>query len=248
MRLIAIGDIHGQLQKLERLMDKVRPTERDRLVFLGDYIDRGPDSKGVVDFLIRFAACCPQTIFLRGNHEQLFLDAMVTEVPDRLPGWERLADLCRHYAHMTGLATAGKEGIRSDVRIWMRNGGAEMLMSYGADEKRIRSADERSIPWHLVPQTHVDFLRQTKLWHRQDGFLFVHAGADEGKPLEKQIHTLLWERFCPPGKAEIHVVGHNPTPDGQPHFESGRYSLDTGAGNGRKLTACNVSIREFWQA
>jgi serine/threonine protein phosphatase 1 len=73
-RLLAVGDIHGCLDHLERLMTRVGPTAADRLVFLGDFIDRGPDGKGVIDFLIDFGRRFPRSIFLKGNHEAMFLD------------------------------------------------------------------------------------------------------------------------------------------------------------------------------
>lgn len=73
-RLLAIGDIHGCLQQLTELLDRVAPTARDQVVFLGDYVDRGADSAGVIDLLIAFGARFPATVFLRGNHEQMFTD------------------------------------------------------------------------------------------------------------------------------------------------------------------------------
>ncbi|MEJ2470099.1 MAG: metallophosphoesterase family protein [Desulfuromonadales bacterium] len=73
-RLLAVGDIHGCLAPLQRLMSQVMPTPDDRIVFLGDYIDRGPDSAGVIDYLLDLAGQGPESIFLRGNHEQMFLD------------------------------------------------------------------------------------------------------------------------------------------------------------------------------
>jgi serine/threonine protein phosphatase 1 len=75
--LYAIGDIHGSLASLERLMEKINPDlQRDRLVFVGDYIDRGPSSKGVVDYIIRLKNLAPagRVICLKGNHEAMFLD------------------------------------------------------------------------------------------------------------------------------------------------------------------------------
>jgi serine/threonine protein phosphatase 1 len=75
--LYAIGDIHGSLESLERLMEKINPDlERDRLLFVGDYIDRGPRAKGVVDYIIRLKNLAPpgQVICLKGNHEAMFLD------------------------------------------------------------------------------------------------------------------------------------------------------------------------------
>ncbi len=73
-RLLAVGDIHGCLDHLQCLISRVRPREKDQFVFLGDYIDRGPDSRGVIDFLLDFRKCFPSTVFLKGNHEKMLLD------------------------------------------------------------------------------------------------------------------------------------------------------------------------------
>jgi serine/threonine protein phosphatase 1 len=73
-RLLAVGDIHGYAEKLIALLDQVQPSETDRIVFLGDYIDRGPDSKAVIDYLHDLRAIFPQSVFLRGNHEQQLLN------------------------------------------------------------------------------------------------------------------------------------------------------------------------------
>lgn len=73
-RLLAIGDIHGCQDHLRHLLDLVDLQAEDRMVFLGDYIDRGPDSKGVLDDLIDLARKFPRTVFLKGNHEQMYLD------------------------------------------------------------------------------------------------------------------------------------------------------------------------------
>lgn len=73
-KYIAIGDIHGCLHSLKALTKKLKPYTDRKLVFIGDYIDRGPDSKGVVDFLMEYKKQ-QECIFLRGNHEQMLLDA-----------------------------------------------------------------------------------------------------------------------------------------------------------------------------
>src|SRR5262245_53219663 len=85
----AVGDVHGCLDKLERLVRAceahavARPA---RFVFLGDYIDRGPDSAGVVEFLMRRRAAQPGAVIcLRGNHEQLAIDAH--DDPRAVPLW-----------------------------------------------------------------------------------------------------------------------------------------------------------------
>lgn len=72
---IAIGDVHGCLHSLEALLNKVGAYTDRRVVFIGDYIDRGPDSKGVVDLLLEYRKD-HDCVFLRGNHEQMLLDAI----------------------------------------------------------------------------------------------------------------------------------------------------------------------------
>jgi serine/threonine protein phosphatase 1 len=72
-----IGDIHGCPDELTRLVDKLPLNSSDRLIFLGDYVDRGPDSKGVISYLIELQRTCPATVvFLKGNHEDMFLAYM----------------------------------------------------------------------------------------------------------------------------------------------------------------------------
>jgi serine/threonine protein phosphatase 1 len=74
-RIFVIGDIHGYLNKLTELMSKIHPDpQKDQLVFLGDYIDRGPQSKEVVDYVLKVKERFPRTIFLMGNHEFMFLE------------------------------------------------------------------------------------------------------------------------------------------------------------------------------
>jgi serine/threonine protein phosphatase 1 len=80
-RLLAFGDIHGCREALRALLDRVAPTGHDQLVFLGDYIDRGPDSAGVVDDLLQLRGQFPHSVFLRGNHEEMLLDALAGRDP-----------------------------------------------------------------------------------------------------------------------------------------------------------------------
>jgi serine/threonine protein phosphatase 1 len=106
-RLFAIGDIHGCLAELEVLLHYLRHDAalgiEDQVIFLGDYIDRGPHSAGVIDALIDFQSLYPKTIFLRGNHEQ-FLHAAA------------------------GFSAAPHEGAQLS---WLKSGGQETLSSYG---------------------------------------------------------------------------------------------------------------------
>ena len=78
--LYAIGDIHGERQALEELVKALPLRDDDRLIFMGDYVDRGPDSRGVVDYLVELAKRRTCT-FLIGNHESMFLDFLGWEDP-----------------------------------------------------------------------------------------------------------------------------------------------------------------------
>lgn len=83
-RVIAIGDIHGCSRALSTLLNAIAPSPSDTLVMLGDYVDRGPNSRGVLDRLIELEAQC-QVIFLLGNHDEMML-ASRTETPP-MPAW-----------------------------------------------------------------------------------------------------------------------------------------------------------------
>jgi serine/threonine protein phosphatase 1 len=88
MRLLAIGDIHGHLQALHSLLDAHEFSPEDTIVFLGDYVDKGPDVAGVLDFLSELSAN-ENFIFLRGNHDQMLIDAY--RDPNKILLWECLA-------------------------------------------------------------------------------------------------------------------------------------------------------------
>lgn len=88
MNLYAIGDIHGNLSALTALFDAVAPKPEDGLVFLGDYVDKGPDVQGVLEFLIEQSKN-DKWVFLRGNHDQMFLNAWLDKTNFAM--WECLA-------------------------------------------------------------------------------------------------------------------------------------------------------------
>jgi len=102
-KIFAIGDIHGCLEELIKLVEKIPISSADTLVFLGDYIDRGPSSKGVIQYLIELSREY-NSIFLRGNHEDMMLKALVPNA-----GWD-------------------EEGL------WAMNGGVATIKSYGEDK------------------------------------------------------------------------------------------------------------------
>ena len=213
---------------LNRLINVISPTQEDQIVFLGDYIDRGKDSRGVVERLIQFKREHPDTIFLRGNHDQLFLDTFV-ELGMR--GADRLRDLSSRFVECSR---------PSDLEMFLVNGGQETIRSY-----RVRNLPDIATAY----RDHLVFLEETRLSWQHKNFIFAHAGVESGLPLEMQDpYTLLWGRMSKPGAdGEVLVVGHHPTTDGEPYFEPGRYNLDTGAVYGKTLTACDVFTREIWQ-
>lgn len=85
-RLIAIGDIHGCLGALAPLLDAIGPCETDRFIILGDMIDRGPDSRGVIDRILRLRDVCPVDVIL-GNHEEMMLDVFDGKAPESWLGF-----------------------------------------------------------------------------------------------------------------------------------------------------------------
>lgn len=88
MKIFAIGDIHGHLTALEALLEVVPFSTGDLLVFLGDYVDKGPDVRGVLEFLCDFSSR-PNTVCLRGNHDQMLVDAFLD--PSKFGIWECLS-------------------------------------------------------------------------------------------------------------------------------------------------------------
>ena len=209
-RVYAIGDVHGCLDRLEVLHEMItedlaaRPTEAALLVHLGDYVDRGPDSAGVIARLANGAvpAHLP-TVNLMGNHEHMMLAAVAT-------------------------------GETEATELWLANGGADSLLSWGVP----RSAQPKEWPAYL-PKAHLLFLRDLAVQHAAGGYLFVHAGIRPGIPLERQSrHDLLWirepflsfrEQFGP-------VVVHGHTPRQEPVVRPNRIGIDTGAVMGGVLT------------
>lgn len=223
--LYAIGDVHGRLDKLDELLAALPLRDGDRLVFLGDYVDRGPDSRGVVDRLIQVAAERP-CVFLMGNHESMFLDYL---------GWR------------------GPQYFGADV--FLANGGAETLLSYGWSE----GAEPGPKSFELPP-AHEAFFRSLRMHHVEGDFLFVHAGL--GRVLSRADHVdqalrgarveeLLWDRSTmdAPHRLGVTIVyGHTPRPDfavrwNQPYS----IGIDTGAVYGGPLTAIRLPDETLFQ-
>jgi serine/threonine protein phosphatase 1 len=216
--LYAVGDIHGRLDKLEELLVLLQLGDDDRLVFLGDYVDRGPDSRGVVDRLIALAAERPCT-FLMGNHESMFLDFL---------GWK------------------GPRYFGSDV--FIANGGADTLLSYDYFEReppRPRTFDLPAAHQEFFRELRLHHVEGDYLFvHAGLGRALV-SGGDLGFTLRRaRAEELLWDRSTMdlPHKLGVTIVyGHTPRPDFQVRWNT-PYSIgiDTGAVYGGPLTAIRL--------
>jgi serine/threonine protein phosphatase 1 len=226
MRFYAIGDTHGQLAMLQAAHARIA-RDRDAsgdaaapVVHLGDLVDRGPDSRGVIDFLMEGIANGAPWIVLRGNHDQLFLD-ILTGHEDNAPAW-----------------------------LEPRIGGNTTLASYGVRRRTFRSRraileDARV----AVPESHRRFLSGLPLLHAAPDLLFVHAGIRPGVAITLQDpHDLLWIRdeFLQDPRDHGPLVVHGHTPGDRPEHHGNRLNLDSGAGFGRPLTAAVIEGRDCW--
>lgn len=219
----AVGDVHGRLDVLEPLLRDIAqdvvattPGERPLLVFLGDYVDRGPDSRRVVDLILRLRAGGHfEVAALKGNHEEALLQFL--DDPAFAPTW------MEHGGGPT-LASYGVQPPpgRTDPDAWAR----------------AREALEQALP----PE-HRQFYEELELIRTVGDYAFVHAGVRPGVPLEQQAERdLLWIRHeflqgrGPFGKVIVH--GH--TPSEEPQLTPHRLGVDTGAYATGVLTAVRL--------
>ena len=209
LRLYAIGDVHGRSDLLRRLHAMIRddaraaPEPRKRLVYLGDYIDRGPDSKGVVEILAQEPLDGFETVHLEGNHENALLGFLV--------------DI--RFAAMW-LANGGDATLAS-YGIPIPNPGRP---------KELLHTQERLVA--ALPQTHRAFLRNLQLAHSAGDYFFVHAGVRPGTPLDRQnSEDLLWirEPFLGCRESFGKVVVHGHSISYEPEILDNRIGIDTGA-------------------
>ena len=226
--IYAVGDIHGQLSQLERVLTLI---EKDggpdsKVVFLGDYADRGPDSRGVIDLLIEGQAQGRDWSFLKGNHDRMFCWFM--------------QDYPKHDAYLPV------------ALYWLhaRLGGDTTLASYGVEfTESTRELEVHRMAQELVPASHLRFLDQTQLSFETDALFFAHAGIRPGVPLDKQTeHDLLWIRkdFHNDPRPHPKVIVHGHTPVGQAQHYGNRINLDSGAGYGKDLTVAVFEGHDCW--
>jgi serine/threonine protein phosphatase 1 len=219
----AIGDVHGRLDALEPLINAVAqdavilsPLERPLLIFLGDYVDRGPASAEVVDRIMDLMAHSAFEVHvLKGNHEEALLQFL--EDPAFGPTWAG-------HGGLTTLASYGVEppNARDDLEAW--------VMARDAFAK-------------ALPPEHLDFYRRLELVITVGDYAFVHAGVRPGVPLDQQTERdLLWIRgdFTSSHGPFDKVVVHGHTPTEEPQITPYRLGIDTGVYATGVLTAVRL--------
>lgn len=219
----AIGDVHGRLDVLEPLLHDIardalttRPAERPLLVLLGDYVDRGPESRGVIDLILQMQADATfEVAALKGNHEEALLQFL--EDPGFATTWMEHG----------GGATMASYGVqpssqRTDAESW------------------IKVRDEFAA---AVSEAHLRFYRTLELVRVVGDYAFVHAGVRPGVALEAQSERdLLWIRheFLNDRGPFDKVIVHGHTPMEEPQVLKHRLGVDTGAYATGVLTAVRL--------
>jgi len=219
MRLYAIGDVHGRVDLLRDMHALIRRELRDepvpdwRVVHLGDYVDRGPESCAVIELLVAAMKADARNIVLAGNHDIGFLDFLMVPQADGL------------FAKFGGYDTALSYGVRLDFRdmLYLMPGHAALCRA--------------------VPDSHLDFLSSLRFSASFGDYFFCHAGIRPGVALDAQDeHDLTWIRrpfLDHPGLFDK-VVVHGHTPVEEPQLLPNRINVDTGAFRTGRLTAVRI--------
>jgi serine/threonine protein phosphatase 1 len=207
MRRFVIGDIHGCAKALRSVIETIDPRIDDEIVLLGDYIDRGPDSRNVIEQILELRERC-HVVPLRGNHEIMLLGVVLRGLNDT---------------------------------VWVENGGAATVASYGGSLARI-------------PADHLDFFQQLESYHETGDSIFVHAGYHPEKDMyEMDSATTYWNHLpdplpAPHKSGKRVFVGHTPQPSGQVLYGGHVVCVDTYCFGGGYLTAMNTDSYEVIQA
>jgi serine/threonine protein phosphatase 1 len=181
--LYVIGDIHGGLDPLKKICDRILPLRKsdggkDLLIFLGDYIDRHIDSHKVIDFLIELEKKYgSQVVFLKGNHELMLLQALNIQ-----PG-----------KNMT------LQQMSSAYKMWMANGGRETIYGYKYRKGILDDSWDdypRNKVLDLIPKDHIDFFTKSLVsTYELEDYIFVHGGLNPQEPVSSQdLEVLVWDR------------------------------------------------------
>lgn len=221
LTIYAIGDIHGRLDLLAGLharIDDDAAAARGRVleIYLGDYVDRGSDSSGVMDLLTARRATRP-TVLLRGNHEEAleaFLEGRLA-----LDQWRAIGGGETLLSYGVPRELLASEQGSAAVRSWLRG---------------------------TFPGSHGVLLRAMRPYHEVGPYLFVHAGIEPGVPLQAQDRDkMMWVRepFLNHAGDFGHIVVHGHTPAAEPEFRANRINIDTGAYVSNRLTCLRIDGR-----
>jgi serine/threonine protein phosphatase 1 len=222
--LYVVGDIHGRSDLLidlaERLLARVEAENREwRIVFVGDYIDRGEESSQVLSLLHLLVCSQPERILcLRGNHEQMMLNFLQNPVEHGAK-----------WLNFGGLQTLASFGLRGNITA---EASAEQMLAVAQDFRR------------LLPAALIDWLRSLPLVFQSGNVCVVHAGANPALPITDQpAATLLWghPNFTKIPRDDGLWIVHGHTIVRQATVQPGRIAVDTGAVFSGILTAAIIS-------
>jgi serine/threonine protein phosphatase 1 len=209
VRVYAIGDVHGRVDLLQRLYGQIeqdladRPVNKTLEVFLGDYVDRGPSSKQVIDWFIDGPRVANKRICLRGNHE-VMMQAFLND-----------ASVIGSWGQYGGSETLFSYGLK--IRLPVAESDQEEAQA------QFREA---------MPESHLRFLDGLQRFAIAGGYYFAHAGVNPSVPLADQVDDdLYWIRdpFLDWGRSLEKIVVHGHTPTQEPEIEVHRIGIDTGA-------------------
>lgn len=226
--IYAIGDVHGQLARLQDALAWIDADggTAEPLVFVGDLVDRGPDSRGVIDLILN-GQTERNWIVVKGNHDQLFqgfLETGAIENPRILSG-----------------------------KSWLhpRLGGSETLSSYGiAATDGDDPFELQTKAREAVPVSHVRFLKNLPRRYERGKLFFVHAGIMPGLPIKWQDEDdFLWirEPFLSDQRVHPWMIVHGHSPVEKPQRYINRINTDGGAGFGRPIYPVVIEGANSWR-
>lgn len=216
IRIYAVGDIHGRLDLLEEvhakmIADVANGDARQIIqIFVGDYVDRGASSKGVINWLLAPPPDGWQRFCLKGNHEAIVLDFLEDAKVFKM--WGRLGGLETLHSYGVDLARSHEEDFWPELR----DGFAEKL-----------------------PEMHREFYSNLLNFKEIGDYFFVHAGVRPGVPLDQQVEQdLLWirKKFLSSNQDFGKFIVHGHTPVAEPEVLPNRINIDTGAYISDRLT------------
>jgi serine/threonine protein phosphatase 1 len=219
-RIYAIGDVHGRADLLKRVRDHIaidlvtRPIGHATIVTLGDYVDRGPASKTVLDHLASRTFFPARLIALGGNHDLLFRDFLLRP------------ELGEHWRSMGGVETLKSYDVPTkDFRLGKNLGKVAAIFG------------------NVLPDAHRRFLLNLPLHFEMGDYFFCHAGVRPDRPLDQQVEPdLIWIRdeFLRSEQDFGKVVVHGHTPVEQPQVRFNRVGIDTAAYATGRLTCAVI--------